>query len=68
MRHGVYVPKAVEPRQEGRRKGAMIYSHKTAGEIQIMSEESYEHYQSHSKRKGQGSCLRNVLVGNGRLM
>lgn len=45
------------------RKGAMIYSHKTAGEMQIMSNESfgeYRKYNPYGKNTGRGSGLHRV--------
>jgi len=45
------------------RKGAMIYSHKTAGEIQIMSSDSFKDYRKYNpygKNTGRGSGLHRV--------
>lgn len=45
----------------------MVFEHKTAGAIQIMSEETFTDFKAKTARKGQSSTLRNVLVGGGRL-
>jgi len=45
------------------RKGVMIYSHKTAGEIQVISKESfgnYRKYNPYGKNTGRGSGLHRV--------
>ena len=45
------------------RKGIMIYSHKTAGEIQVVSKESfndYRRYNPYGKNTGRGSGLHRV--------
>jgi hypothetical protein len=56
------------PRNHEKVKGAMIYNHKTGGELQIMSASQFDTHKKLSNRKGQSSVLRNVLHGNGRLM
>lgn len=70
MNHKPYSVTAMqaEPvKRTGKRLGAMIYSHKTGAELQIMEAEDFERYKKHSSRKGQSSCLRNTLVAGGRL-
>lgn len=47
-------------------KGAMVYGHKTAGSINIMTPESFKDYKRISRRVGQRSALRNVLDNGGR--
>lgn len=47
-------------------KGAMVYGHKTAGSINIMTPESFNDYKRISRRVGQRSALRNVLDNGGR--
>ena len=50
------------------RKGMMVYLDKsTPILVQYASEESFNQAKSMTSRKGQSSCLRNVLDGNGRL-
>lgn len=51
---------------EPKLKGAMVYGHKTAGALNVMSPESFEHYNKISRRVGQRSALRNVLHAGGR--
>jgi len=51
---------------ESRVKGAMVYSDKTAGAINVMSPESFSNYKRISRRVGQRSALRNVLDAGGR--
>ena len=45
----------------------MIYDHKTAGTLQIMSPSEYDGFKKVTSRKGQSSVLRNVLDAGGRL-
>jgi hypothetical protein len=47
-------------------KGAMVYSDKTAGAINVMSPDSFSNYKRISRRVGQRSALRNVLDNGGR--
>ena len=47
-------------------KGAMVYSDKTGGAINVMSPESFTDYKRISRRVGQRSALRNVLDAGGR--
>jgi hypothetical protein len=47
-------------------KGAMVYSDKTAGAINVMSPQSFNDYKRISRRVGQRSALRNVLDAGGR--
>ena len=47
-------------------KGAMVYSDKTGGAINVMSPDSYADYKRISRRVGQRSALRNVLDNGGR--
>ena len=47
-------------------KGAMVYSDKTGGAINVMSPDSYANYKRISRRVGQRSALRNVLDNGGR--
>lgn len=47
-------------------KGAMVYGHKTAGSVNIMSPEMWSYYKKISRRVGQRSALRNVLHAGGR--
>ena len=47
-------------------KGAMVYSDKTGGAINVMSPDSYADYKRISRRVGQRSALRNVLDAGGR--
>lgn len=47
-------------------KGAMIYGHKTAASIELMSPDGFAHFKRITKRRGQQSVLRNVLHANGR--
>ncbi len=46
--------------------GAMVYSDKTAGAINVMSPQSFSDYKRISRRVGQRSALRNVLDAGGR--
>jgi hypothetical protein len=46
--------------------GAMVYSDKTGGAINVMSPDSYANYKRISRRVGQRSALRNVLDNGGR--
>tara|TARA_R100000805_G_C3557421_1_gene67360 strand:- start:200 stop:418 length:219 start_codon:yes stop_codon:yes gene_type:complete len=55
------------PRVTEKYKGTMIYDHKTAGTLQIMSPSEYDGFKKVSSRKGQSSVLRNVLDAGGRL-
>jgi hypothetical protein len=43
----------------GRKKGIMVWNHKTAPEIQIVSNDTLEQYKKDTYRKGNGSILRN---------
>lgn len=47
-------------------RGAMVYGHKTAGAICLMSPEEFTRYKKVTNRRGQQSVLRNVLHANGR--
>ena len=51
---------------EPKLKGAMVYGHKTAGSLNVMSPESFMDYRKISRRVGQRSALRNVLDNGGR--
>ena len=51
---------------EPKLKGAMVYGHKTAGALNVMSPESFGNYKRISRRVGQRSALRNVLDAGGR--
>lgn len=42
-------------------KGVMIYGHKTGGEIQIMSANSYEEQKAYYIPNGARSCVKNFL-------
>lgn len=53
-------------RPEPKLKGAMVYGHKTAGALNVMSPESFMDYRKISRRVGQRSALRNVLDNGGR--
>ena len=55
------------PRVTEKYKGTMIYDHKTAGTLQIMSPNEYDGFKKVTSRKGQSSVLRNVLDAGGRL-
>ena len=55
------------PRVTQKYKGTMIYDHKTAGTLQIMSPSEYDGFKKVTSRKGQSSVLRNVLDAGGRL-
>jgi len=55
------------PRVTEKYKGTMIYDHKTAGTLQIMSPSQYDGFKKVTSRKGQSSVLRNVLDAGGRL-
>ena len=55
------------PRVTEKYKGTMIYDHKTAGTLQIMSPNEYDGFKRVTSRKGQSSVLRNVLDAGGRL-
>ena len=46
--------------------GAMVYSDKTGGAINVMSPQSFTDYKRISRRVGQRSALRNVLDAGGR--
>jgi hypothetical protein len=46
--------------------GAMVYSDKTGGAINVMSPQSFVDYRRISRRVGQRSALRNVLDNGGR--
>lgn len=47
-------------------KGAMIYGHKTAGAVALMSPDEFSYFKKVTRRRGQQSVLRNVLHANGR--
>lgn len=47
-------------------RGAMVYGHKTAGAVEVMSPEVWSYYKKISRRVGQRSALRNVLDAGGR--
>lgn len=47
-------------------KGAMVYGHKTAGTVEVMSPDVWSYYKKISRRVGQRSALRNVLHAGGR--
>lgn len=47
-------------------RGAMVYGHKTAGSVDVMSPEMWSYYKKISRRVGQRSALRNVLHAGGR--
>ena len=47
-------------------RGAMVYGHKTAGSVNVMSPEAWSYYRKISRRVGQRSALRNVLHAGGR--
>lgn len=49
-------------------KGAMVYGHKTAGALNVMSPDAFDYYKMISRRVGQRSTLRNVLYSGGRLV
>jgi hypothetical protein len=49
-----------------RYKGAMIYGHKTAGAVALMSPDEFTYFKRVTRRRGQQSVLRNVLHANGR--
>jgi hypothetical protein len=51
-----------------RYRGAMIYGHKTAGAVCLMSPDEFSRYKKLTNRKGQSSVLRNVLEANGRAL
>ena len=53
-------------RPEPKLKGAMVYGHKTAGALNVMSSEAWGYYKKISRRVGQKSALRNVLHAGGR--
>jgi hypothetical protein len=53
-------------RPEPKLKGAMVYSDKTAGALNVMSPQSFGDYRRISRRVGQRSALRNVLDAGGR--
>lgn len=53
-------------RPEPKLKGAMVYSDKTAGALNVMNPESFGNYKRISRRVGQRSALRNVLDAGGR--
>lgn len=53
-------------RPEPRLKGAMVYSDKTAGALNVMGTEAWSYYRKISRRVGQRSALRNVLHAGGR--
>jgi len=40
-------------------KGRMVYSHKTGGEIEIMSAESFEENKKYFQPQGARSCVKN---------
>jgi len=47
-------------------RGAMVYTDKTGGAVNIMSPDAFDHYKKISRRVGQRSALRNVLDNGGR--
>jgi len=47
-------------------RGAMIYGHKTAGAVALMSPDEFSYFKKVTRRRGQQSVLRNVLHANGR--
>lgn len=51
-----------------RYRGAMIYGHKTAATVCLMSPDEFSRYKKLTNRRGQSSVLRNVLVANGRAL
>ena len=55
------------PKVTEKYKGTMIYNHKTAGTLKIMSPSEYDGFKKVTSRKGQSSVLRNVLDAGGRL-
>jgi hypothetical protein len=57
-----------QARPAPRYRGAMIYGHKTAGAICLMSPDEFSHYKKLTNRRGQSSVLRNVIVANGRAL
>jgi hypothetical protein len=44
----------------------MIYGHKTAGAVALMSPDEFTYFKRVTRRRGQQSVLRNVLHANGR--
>lgn len=49
-------------------KGAMVYMHKTAGELVIMNEETFTDFKAKTNRIGQSSILRHAAPAGGRLI
>ena len=49
-------------------RGAMVYAHKTAGELLIMSEETFADFKVKTNRVGQSSILRHAAPAGGRLV
>ncbi len=47
-------------------RGAMVYGHKTAGEVCLMAPEEFTRFKKLTNRRGQQSVLRNVLFAGGR--
>jgi len=48
-----------------KKKGIMIWHHKTAPEIQIVSADTHKQYKKDTYRRGAGSILRNKSPKNG---
>lgn len=49
-------------------RGAMVYMHKTAGELVVMNEETFTDFKAKTNRIGQSSILRHVTPSGGRLV
>jgi hypothetical protein len=49
-------------------RGAMVYLHKTAGELVVMSEETFSDFKAKTRRVGQSSVLRHAAPAGGRLI
>jgi len=45
-------------------RGAVIYGHKTAGAVTIMSPDEFSYFKKVTRRSGQRSILRNVMESN----
>lgn len=51
-----------------KKKGILVYPHKTGGFIQVVEPDTYEQFRADTDRIGQQSILRRKMAGGGRLM
>jgi len=53
---------------ESKKRGIMVWNHKTAPELQIIDNLSYAQYKRDTYRRGNGSILRNISPNRGVLL